>query len=135
MISELNPTTNPKPVGKRYHYEKHIYNERIRLKPHEYREGTSKSSLMPIAIRSRGEVAQMLGISRQAVHQIERIALYKVRMRLAMALGGDVENDELIRSLISLTQSKRQPTCINQKQPSSNMAKSASSSQPTQTIA
>ncbi len=135
MIAELNPTTNPKPVGRRYRYAKEIYNERVRLKPHEYREGTRKSSLMPIAIRSRGEVAQMLGITRQAVHQIERIALYKVRIRLAQALGRDAENDELIQSLISLTQPKRQPTCINPKQPSSNMVKSASLSQPTQTIA
>ena len=33
-------------------------------------------------LRSVGEVAAMLGVSRQAVHQVERAALHKLRIKL-----------------------------------------------------
>lgn len=100
MIDEAQP---PATIGKKYHYEKTIYNERIRLKPHEHKCHTNASALAGVTIRTRGQVAKMLGISRQAVHQTERIALYKVRMRLAELLREDSEQDPFIASLIQKT--------------------------------
>ena len=70
----------------------------------EPRADSSKCALRLIEIRSRGEVAQMLGISRQAVHQIERIALWKLRHRLAKALesaaGTHEDYNEIIKSML-----------------------------------
>ena len=57
-------------------------NRRLRL-----RDTESKSDALAafniFTVRSQSEVAKMLGISRQAVQQIERTALRKIRLRMA----------------------------------------------------
>lgn len=50
-----------------------------------------------LAVRSQSEVAAMLGISRQRVQQLERMAMYKVRLGLLGALAET--NAELRREL------------------------------------
>jgi hypothetical protein len=54
---------------------------RIRRKPGEPRANDS-SSMGPLAIRTHQEVADIMGLSRQRVQQIERIALWKLRRAL-----------------------------------------------------
>lgn len=57
------------------------YNKMIRLCACEPSHETGRGRTR--AVRSTTEVAQILGISRQAVHQVERAALYKLRVAMA----------------------------------------------------
>lgn len=54
--------------------------DRIRKQPGEVPKNYFACAGGPV--RSMTEVAQALGITRQAVHQIERAALWKLRKRL-----------------------------------------------------
>ena len=49
-------------------------------KPHGYSLRRNRAGL---AIRTQSEVAEMLGMTRQYVQQIERLAIWKLRHRLA----------------------------------------------------
>lgn len=74
------------------------YQNRIRLKKGEPGYAT-KSGTMTLAIRSQSEVARNLGISRQAVQQLERTAFHKIRLRLLPILKE--LNPELFENLNS----------------------------------
>jgi DNA-directed RNA polymerase sigma subunit (sigma70/sigma32) len=63
-------------------YRSPIEKRRLRKKITEGR-ASSLDGLFLLTVRSQGEVADILGITRQAVQQIERRALWKLRMRLA----------------------------------------------------
>jgi DNA-directed RNA polymerase sigma subunit (sigma70/sigma32) len=60
---------------------KKAYQERIRLKPGEL-NAAHRGGRFDVAIRSMSEVARMMGITRSAVHQLERNALHKLRLAL-----------------------------------------------------
>ena len=51
----------------------------IRLKPGESRANEATSGLSGYCVHTQAEVARMLGISRQAVNQAERMAILKLR--------------------------------------------------------
>ncbi len=58
------------------------YYAKIRKQPGEINSDNDDCLLKHIEIMSRGDVAKALNISRQAVHQIERRAMFKIRKAL-----------------------------------------------------
>lgn len=72
---------------------KENYNNRIR-----HKRGEHKTTFHFNALMSQQEVADVLGISRQAVHQVERTALHKLRLGLIAAVREI--NPELADNLI-----------------------------------
>ncbi len=61
------------------------YYEKYRIQPGEERI-VNRHGQGPLVVRTQSEVAKILGISRQAVHQAERSALHKLRGGLLDAL-------------------------------------------------
>lgn len=61
------------------------YYNKIRIKPGEIGYSTRHGG-GTLALKSQSEVASILGISRQAVHQAERSAINKIRMALLASL-------------------------------------------------
>lgn len=59
------------------------YDRWHRRDPSEPNMQSNESVLGMMALRTQQEVANMLGISRQAVHQLERRAIKKLRQGLA----------------------------------------------------
>lgn len=72
------------------------YKARIRLKRGEPGYAT-RSGGGTLAIRSLTETARILGCSRQAVHQVERTAIHKIRLALLEVVRET--NPELYQSL------------------------------------
>lgn len=56
--------------------------DQIRQKKRRRQSGEDINTMKPFAIRSLGCVAAILGISRQAVHEVEQNAIYKIRLAL-----------------------------------------------------
>jgi transcriptional regulator len=54
---------------------------RLKLRPGET-NALNKDGLRAFALRTQDEVADILGVTRQNVQQIERRALYKIRARM-----------------------------------------------------
>lgn len=63
-------------------YRRAIYKRVYGPQPGEPPAKSKKSALFQLAIRTQSEVAEILGISRQAVHQAERRAIFKIRSAL-----------------------------------------------------
>lgn len=61
------------------------YRNKVKVGAGEQRYAT-RTGGQTLALRSLGEVAEMLGCSRAAVHQVERTAFYKLRVALAKEL-------------------------------------------------
>lgn len=55
---------------------------RMKLLPGEFK-GNTLAGAGYLAIRSHAEVGRIMGITREAVRQIERMAKWKIRMRMA----------------------------------------------------
>ncbi len=64
--------------------QKH-YATYIKLRPGEKYSNSRGSHLQGLALMSKTEVAKRLGITKQAVHQAERRALWKIRAALLPA--------------------------------------------------
>lgn len=58
--------------------------------------------LQPLEKRSRGEVANIMGLSREAVRQIECLALWKIAKRLNLETEFTEENIASIPAAITL---------------------------------
>jgi DNA-directed RNA polymerase sigma subunit (sigma70/sigma32) len=57
--------------------------ERWKRKPGETRVSSLKNFLGRMRVRTQEETAKILGISRQRVQQLERMAIWKIRQRLS----------------------------------------------------
>jgi len=55
---------------------------RWKLKPNESRISAINNFLGRMRLRTQDEVGEILGISRQRVQQLERLALWKIRQKL-----------------------------------------------------
>lgn len=63
--------------------QRKVYYERVlKKRAGEARSGASAGLLARMEVRSQSEVARLLGMSRQAVHQTERRALFRLRAAL-----------------------------------------------------
>lgn len=58
----------------------------IVMRRHEVKYATRNGGGESKALRSHAEVGKILGISRQAVHQMERVAIFKIRQRMLEVL-------------------------------------------------
>lgn len=63
----------------RVKYRRSYYSRFVALLKGEPKGRRANSCIHQIAIRTQGDVAKILGISRQAVHQTERRAFKKIR--------------------------------------------------------
>lgn len=71
----------PEQIAERQKLARKRAQEKLRLKQNEAKANTLAGSLL-LTVRTQSEVAQIMGITRARVQQIEREALHKLRVAL-----------------------------------------------------